>query len=49
MPKVVENYILERRIGKGQFGEVFKGYNKNDHSDIAVKVSLINKFILIGN
>lgn len=28
MPKVVDNYVLERSIGKGQFGEVFKGYNK---------------------
>lgn len=30
MPKQVENYILERVIGKGQFGEVYKGYNKQD-------------------
>lgn len=28
MPKVVDNYVLERSIGRGQFGEVFKGYNK---------------------
>ena len=28
MPKIVENYVLERKIGKGQFGDVFKGYNK---------------------
>ncbi len=37
MPKQVENYILERVIGKGQFGEVYKGYNKVDGQDIAVK------------
>ena len=37
MPKQVDNYILERVIGKGQFGEVFKGYSKVDGRDIAVK------------
>lgn len=37
MPKVVDNYVLERSIGKGQFGEVFKGYNKSNSQDIAVK------------
>src|SRR5690242_14383840 len=38
MPKQVDNYILERKIGAGQFGEVFKGYNKANGQDIAVKV-----------
>ncbi|CAK70691.1 unnamed protein product (macronuclear) [Paramecium tetraurelia] len=37
MPKVVDNYVLERCIGKGQFGEVFKVYNKQTQEDIAVK------------
>lgn len=37
MVKVVDNYVLERVIGKGQFGEVFKGYNKVTGEDIAVK------------
>ena len=37
MPKQVENYILERVLGKGQFGEVFKGYCKLDGKDVAVK------------
>lgn len=45
MPKQVENYILERVIGKGQFGEVYKGYNKVDGQDIAVKsIGLIKIF-----
>ena len=48
MPKIVDNYVLERRIGKGQFGEVFKGYNKKTGQDIAVKCvrrkSLTGKF-----
>lgn len=37
MVKVVDNYVLERVIGKGQFGEVYKGYNKSTGEDIAVK------------
>lgn len=37
MPKQVDSYILERVIGKGQFGEVYKGYSKTDGRDIAVK------------
>eukprot|EP01017_Pseudomicrothorax_dubius_P040621 TRINITY_DN6381_c0_g1_i3.p1 TRINITY_DN6381_c0_g1~~TRINITY_DN6381_c0_g1_i3.p1 ORF type:complete len:337 (-),score=62.55 TRINITY_DN6381_c0_g1_i3:18-1028(-) len=38
MPKVVESYVLERKIGSGQFGEVFKGYDKTTNRDVAVKV-----------
>ena len=38
MPKVVDNYVLERKIGSGQFGDVFKGVNKNNSVDIAIKV-----------
>jgi serine/threonine-protein kinase ULK/ATG1 len=37
MPKVVDNYVFERKIGSGQYGDVFKGYNKVDNSDIAIK------------
>jgi len=49
MPKVVDNYVLERVIGKGQFGQVFKGYDKRTGKDIAIKVirrdKLTGKFI----
>lgn len=37
MPKVVDNYVFQRKIGSGQYGDVFKGYNKQDNSDIAIK------------
>ena len=37
MPKVVDNFVLERKIGSGQFGDVFKGYNKNSRQDVAIK------------
>jgi serine/threonine-protein kinase ULK/ATG1 len=38
MPKVIDNYVLEQKIGSGQFGDVFKGFNKDSHTDVAVKV-----------
>ena len=37
MPKVVDNYVFERKIGSGQYGDVYKGYNKVDNTDIAIK------------
>lgn len=37
MPKVVDNYVFERKIGSGQYGDVFKGYNKINGQDIAIK------------
>lgn len=37
MPKVVDNYVLERKIGSGQYGDVFKGYNKQNREDVAIK------------
>ena len=37
MVKLVDNYVLERVIGKGQYGEVYKGYRKDTGEDVAVK------------
>ena len=47
MPKIVENYVLERKIGSGQFGDVYKGYNKLNNQDIAVKV--VQRKLIKGN
>ena len=46
MGKVIDNYVLERIIGRGQFGEVYKGYNKHDNTDVAVKA--VNRAKLKG-
>jgi serine/threonine-protein kinase ULK/ATG1 len=29
--------VFERKIGSGQYGDVYKGYNKTDNGDIAIK------------
>jgi serine/threonine-protein kinase ULK/ATG1 len=37
MPKAVDVYVLESKIGAGQFGDVYRGYSKVDGRDVAVK------------
>jgi serine/threonine protein kinase len=37
MPKSVDIYVLESKIGCGQFGDVFRGYSKVDGIDVAIK------------
>ena len=37
MPKLIDNYVLNRKIGAGQYGEVFRGYDRATNLEIAVK------------
>lgn len=38
MVKVVDNYVVKEMIGKGQFGDVYKGYHKKTLEPVAIKV-----------
>lgn len=35
--KKIENYILEKKIGEGQFGDVYKAYNQITGQIVAIK------------
>lgn len=37
MPKTVDIYVLDKKIGSGQFGDVYQGYSKVDNEDVAIK------------
>ena len=37
MPKVIDKYVLEEKIGNGQFGEVFKGRHQDTLEVVAIK------------
>ena len=47
MPKAVDIYVLDKKIGCGQFGDVFKGYSKVDGTEVAIKT--INRSKIKGN
>ena len=38
MPKLIDSYVLTHEIGKGQFGKVYRGYDRTTNNDVAVKV-----------
>jgi hypothetical protein len=37
MPKVVDKYVLEDKIGHGQFGEVYRGRHQDSLEVVAIK------------
>ena len=37
MPKKIENFVMEYKIGAGQYGEVYKGYDKETGQEVAIK------------
>lgn len=43
MPKAVDIYVLQKKIGCGQFGDVYKGYSKIDGTQVAIKTINRNK------
>ena len=40
---VANKYIIEKQIGKGSFGKVYKGYDKETKNNVAIK--LVRSFI----
>jgi serine/threonine protein kinase len=47
MPKVIDKYILEEKIGNGQFGEVYKGIHQETLEVVAIKT--IRRDMIKGN
>ena len=45
MSKIVENFIFEKQLGSGQFGEVFQVKNITTNEIFAAKVVNIKKFV----
>lgn len=37
MPKVIDKYVLEDKIGSGQYGEVFRGRHQETLEIVAIK------------
>jgi serine/threonine protein kinase len=41
---VADKYIIQRQIGKGSFGEVYRGYDKDTKELVAIKI--VSNFFL---
>ena len=35
---VAGRYIIDKKIGKGSFGEIYKGHHKETKEDVAIKI-----------
>ena len=37
MPKLIDQYVLEEKIGAGQFGDVYYGFHQHTKQEVAIK------------
>ena len=44
MSKVIEDYILQEKIGSGQYGNVYRAEHKTTKALFAVKIMNVEKF-----
>ena len=43
---IVNKYVINSKIGKGQFGQIYKGKYKKTNEDIAIKFELVDSEII---
>jgi len=44
MNKIIEDYVLQEKVGQGQYGNVYKAENRKTKGVYAVKVMNVEKF-----
>ena len=42
-------YIIDKQIGEGSFGKIFRGRNKNTDEDVAIKIDYGDEKIILKN
>ena len=42
---VADRFVIEKKIGKGSFGEVYKGYDIETREPVAIKIVSIYSFL----